>query len=312
MQISDRSVFLDNLLGAIEKAPVVVLFRHQHPDMDALGSQKGLQGWLKERYPEKKILAAGLEGEGMDEVRPEDLKEALAIITDTSNADRIDDARWAQAKTIARIDHHVRIEEIGDLDFVDVKAAASCELVALLLRDAGQHISPATAQWLLQGLMTDSQRFTIGTVRPETFEAGAYLIGQGADPVKARITLFSRPLAEKQYCGYLSAKAKQQGKFLFAISEKNAYLQYGLGYDQARSLVDALSGVAGMEVWALFTEDEDGIHYAASLRSNTISIRDLAEKYHGGGHECACGIKNLSGSDVRELIELLTERSVSQ
>ena len=41
------------LLRAIEDADNITLFRHVHPDCDALSSQNGLYCWIKLNYPEK-------------------------------------------------------------------------------------------------------------------------------------------------------------------------------------------------------------------------------------------------------------------
>ena len=87
------------------------------------------------------------------------------------------------------------------------------------------------------------------------------------------------------------------------------YEEAGLTFSQAKEKVYVLSGIDEIEIWALFTQMEDGIHYSASLRSRTIPIRDVAVEYHGGGHECASGIKNLTLDQVHEIIDILSKRS---
>ena len=49
------------ILSAIESHSMITIFRHGHPDHDALGSQFGLASWLKENYPEKQIYCLGQE-----------------------------------------------------------------------------------------------------------------------------------------------------------------------------------------------------------------------------------------------------------
>ena len=39
------------------------------------------------------------------------------------------------------------------------------------------------------------------------------------------------------------------------------------------------------------------------------NIRDIASSFNGGGHECACGIKNLTIEQVYEIIEQIAQRS---
>ncbi|EJW95187.1 DHHA1 domain protein, partial [gut metagenome] len=71
----------------------------------------------------------------------------------------MDDQRFMLAKQVARIDHHIQIEDFGALDIVEVSAAATCEIQALMFKQAGMTIGPCAAQELMQGLIADSQRF---------------------------------------------------------------------------------------------------------------------------------------------------------
>ena len=78
----------------------------------------------------------------MDVVDDEVVASSLAIVLDTSNAARIDDDRYQLAKKSIRIDHHVQVETICDEEWIDDKASATCELLALYLQEKkGQHSS---------------------------------------------------------------------------------------------------------------------------------------------------------------------------
>lgn len=180
------------LLDAIESAPIITLFRHVNPDPDAYGSQLALKEWIRYAYPDKQVYALG-QGERsdeMDEVDDQTIANSLAIVTDTANRDRVDDQRFLLAHQIARMDHHLQIEDFGPLDLVDIHASATCEIQALMFKQAGVNIGPKAAQEMLQGLMADSQRFTITTVRPQSFEAAAWLMEQQANPQQAAKFLF--------------------------------------------------------------------------------------------------------------------------
>ena len=71
-----------------------------------------------------------------------------------------------------------------DIEAIDPAATAACELIALGLNKAQIKISKKAAQLLYSGMIADSIRYTIGTVRPKTFQAAAYLIEQGADVIQ--------------------------------------------------------------------------------------------------------------------------------
>lgn len=82
------------------------------------------------------------------------------------------------------------------------------------------------------------------------------------------------------------------------------YLEFGLSYEEAKNEVNALGNIGDIQIWALFTEDCDHT-YAASIRSASVSVRELAAEYGGGGHACACGIKKIPPEKLPALIAAL-------
>ena len=71
--------------------------------------------------------------------------------------------------------------------------------------------------------------------------------------------------------------------------------------------MNTLAGIKEFWIWALFTYDQETGYYAASLRSKQISIHEVANAYHGGGHKNACGVKNLSKKDIESLLQDLKQ-----
>lgn len=301
------------LLEVIEKAPVITLFRHVNPDPDAYGSQLALKEWIQYAYPDKQVYALG-QGERMDEmdlVDDQTIANSLAIVTDTANRERVQDQRFLLAKQIARIDHHIRIEDFGALDLVDESAAATCEIQALMFKQAGLTIGAKAAQELMQGLIADSQRFSISTVRPQTFEAAAWLLEQQANLPQAVKFLFSRDYSTFEISAYIANRAVKRGSFLFSVLSQQDYLSKGVSFETAKSQVNALNNVKGVMIWAIFTQQPDGL-YSASLRSAKVPVRELAEQYGGGGHQLACGIKNLDVNQLTSLIGQLEQLAQSE
>ena len=304
------------LLTTIETFESIILFRHVFPDMDALGSQLGLYLWLKENYPQKKIYCVGKDSEiakklgySMDEIEDEVFKNALGIILDTSNAARVDDQRFSLCKHTCRIDHHVQVETFCDNEWIDPNASATCEMLALFFDHIKTTLPKKSAQLIYEGLIADNIRFSISTVRDLSFDAAKYLFLQGVDVIAAEEINFNSSLLDYQYETIVRNHARVKQHFMYAILEQKDYLDAGLSFSLAKEKVYVLSGINEIKIWALFTQMEDGIHYSASLRSKLISIRDVAIQYHGGGHECASGIKNLTIEQVHEIIDILSKRS---
>lgn len=300
---------LNKILDKIEQYDVITIFRHQYPDMDAIGSQIGLKKALQSLYPEKKIFAVGQmkkDGEPMDKVDDETIARSLGILLDTANKERVDDNRFFKAKETIRIDHHVKVEELADLEWIDERASATCELLGLLFLETGKKISPEAAQYIYEGLIADNIRFTTSNTRPESFRAGEYLVSCQADVQKANENNYGISLIDFYYETKVRSKATYKNHVLYSVMKRADYEELNMSFSQAKEKVYALANVDEVKAWALFTEKEPGI-YNASLRSKTLDIRQIALKFGGGGHQCASGIKGLSIHQVNEIIEQLVD-----
>ncbi|MDD7281422.1 DHH family phosphoesterase [Floccifex sp.] len=305
------------ILEEIQKADIITIFRHQLADSDAMGSQLGLATWIRETYPEKQVYCCGMMSpvsskfvDHLDEVSDETIASSLAILLDTSNLARVSDSRFSLAKHSIRIDHHVKIEEICDIEWIDEKASATCEMVPLLFKENDIKISARAAQYFYCGLIADNIRFSIASVRKETFEVAAYLIECGVDVLKANELNFSISLSDYQYETKVRNQSQVMNKCMYAIMEREDYQSCGQTYENAKDKVYCLSGIQEIEIWALFTKMKDSELYACSLRSKTKNVRDIASSFGGGGHVCACGIKNITIEQVHEIIDCISKRSI--
>ena len=77
----------------------------------------------------------------------------------------------------------------------------------------------------------------------------------------------------------------------------------------SRGMVNVMSGIKGIDIWANFTEDENG-KVIVEMRSTKYNINPVAVKYGGGGHKLASGatvenldvVKNII-NDLEQLLE---------
>ena len=126
------------IFNKIKEYNKIIIFRHKRPDGDAVGSTKGLQEILKLSYPEKEILLlnsdycdymAFLGGEDS----PIDAKlyaDALGIVIDTGNTDRISNQQYTLCREIIKIDHHIDRSPYGDISWVEEERSSACEMIA--------------------------------------------------------------------------------------------------------------------------------------------------------------------------------------
>ncbi len=309
----------DGLLETIESFKIITIFRHENPDCDACGSQFGLQNWIKENYPDKQVYVCGeqvcdqAEWPENDVIDEKTIENSLAIVVDCANAPRVDDQRFLKAKYVIKIDHHPNKEPFGDLLFIDDTAAAVCEILPFFFHEHEDKIfSKKTAEYLYRGLLTDSLNYTTSNTTSKTLEAGGILASKGINLSSISHDVFDNSMNGYRFTGYMIEHTKIVNKsFAYVIIPENDYRSYGFDASKARSFVGKLGNVKDFNVWAVFTEKTvDGeILYDGSLRAKQTKINDIAERFHGGGHACAAGVKNLNHENLATVLELLESRS---
>lgn len=308
------------LFELIERYDVITIYRHVSPDSDALGSQFGLKQWIQDTYPEKQVYALGKDAGSkqslypeMDEVSDDIVAASLAVILDTANGGRVDDERWSKAAYTIKVDHHIVVEHFADVEVVDDLFGATCEILAYMFELRQENLSPACAQYLYGGMIADTLRFSIATIKPRTLRTAAYLLEHGVDVKKANEDNFSTSYRLYRFENYIRNNCKLiEDHVAYIIINREDYERFGLTFNEAKEKVFVMGGVDEFEAWALFTEkerDENGNRlYNGSLRSKNKTINDIANKYRGGGHRFACGVKGLTKDTITELLSDLCAR----
>jgi phosphoesterase RecJ-like protein len=71
--------------------------------------------------------------------------------------------------------------------------------------------------------------------------------------------------------------------------------------ESASSCVSYMDSIRGSLIWIAFIENDDG-SYRVRLRSRFLPVNEIAERYHGGGHACACGATVYSKKELHALL----------
>lgn len=306
-----------NILEEIKKYSRIIIHRHSKPDGDALGSQIGLKLILKENFPEKEIFAVGdmteryafMAEEPMDEIADDYYKGSLAIILDTSAKSLISDTRYTLAERTVRIDHHIFVEKIADIELTDTSYESCCGLIAEFSKENNLKLTSAAAKVIYTGMVTDSGRFRYDSTNSRTFALASYLMEQSFSTNDIYKNLYSDD--------FKFIKLRAQFILKINFTEKNvAYIytdceeakSYGVDiFSISRGMVATMSDIKGVDIWVNFTETDDGV--LCELRSSKYNINPIAVKYGGGGHAKASGatLKNkeeaiLMLDDLNEMI----------
>ena len=303
------------ILNKIKEYDRIMLFRHVRNDGDCVGATKGMKRILQLTFPEKEIylidtdLAKYLEfmGPEDEEIPDEMYAEALGIVIDTASEARISNKKYTLCKELIKIDHHIPLENYGDLMWVEEERSSACEMIVDFydtFRDELK-IDSEGATYLYTGMVTDSGRFKYEGVTGATMRCAATLLDVGVDTE----TLFARLYLEA--FEYLKFKAHiyqrmqiTENGVAYIYIDKAMQEEFGLSLEQASACVGNLDSIRGCIAWMAFIENGDEDHsIRVRLRSRFVHINPIAEKYHGGGHACASGATVYSIEEMNALLQ---------
>lgn len=300
----------NSLYDYILKYDSIVIFRHNRPDLDALGSQIGLKNIIQDNFLNKKVYVVGdmnnftLLG-NMNEINDEIIKESLAIILDVSDKNLVSDDRFNIAKERFVVDHHhnpCNFENSGILS--NTSAAATTQIITKFALDNNLKISSFAATCLYSGMITDSGRFLYSLTK-ELFDCAGVLIASGADANYIYKSLYSESLAKKKMRTYFVNKIKVNKYGVgYLINDDDVYKKFDVDtFTISRGMVNVMADTNEIKIWANFTKDRDSDKILCEFRSKEISIVDIAKKYGGGGHLLACGCTIYSKDTIKLILK---------
>jgi phosphoesterase RecJ-like protein len=79
--------------------------------------------------------------------------------------------------------------------------------------------------------------------------------------------------------------------------------EWNLSNEEASNVISLLNSIKGSIIWLAFIENPFDEEVRVRLRSRFVTINKLAEKYGGGGHECAAGATVHSAEELQCLID---------
>ena len=303
---------ISKAFDAIKNHDVIIIHRHSNPDGDAMGSQLGLKHVLQTNFPDKKIYAVGdsagrfsfMGDSVMDEISDEFYEGALAIVLDTSAKSLISDDRYTLAEQTLRIDHHIFVEDIADIDIDDTSFESCCGLVTYLVREWGLEVDSKAAKALYTGIVTDSGRFYYDSTSPRTFDLASFLLSKGFNPAEIYSNLYvdTYENVRKRAEFVLSIKFSKNN-VAYSYSDKERVAKLGMeAQSVSRGFVNTMGDLKGVDAWVNFTECEQGV--LCEIRSKNLNINQIAVAHGGGGHLKASGA---TLKDRQEAMQVLDE-----
>jgi bifunctional oligoribonuclease and PAP phosphatase NrnA len=296
--------------AAIAAARHALVATHENPDADTLGAALGVAGIVEHHGGRATLVSTDpvppLYGflAGMDRFVSDPAEDGdydLLVVCDCGALDRLGgvlDRHRALFERLPRVlvDHHASNTDGGPRDWVDPRAAATCELVTLLAAKLGVPLAAgdgAMAAALMAGIVMDTSTFAHPNSTPRTLTVAAALVEAGAPLSEISRRLYrSKPDAQLRLFGVVLDRLEvaDGGRVIHSSLTDADLAATGTLSSQSEGLIDLLAQSETAEVAILFKE--------AGPASTRVSVRTkpggvdatvLTGAFGGGGHARAAG-----------------------
>ncbi len=315
MNLFKKNIF-NQILKKIKKADTIIIARHVGPDPDALGSSLGLKQLIIDNFPHKKVYVIGSPAAkfrfiGELDKLPENLENALLIVTDTPDHKRVDGIDPRRIKNSIKIDHHPYVETMCDLEWIDDKSTSASQMILELALKLNLKITKETGEKIYIGLIADTNRFMFSYTNAKTFALVSKLLQKtDIDITKIYNELYLRPYKEIKFQGYMSQNYQiTENKVGYLIIKDETLKEFNVDAATPGNMINSFNHINEMLVWVTATEDKDLGSYRVSIRSRGPIINEVAAIHGGGGHMYASGTRLKTEEEIVSLIKDLNEVS---
>lgn len=313
METQKNKEAFSKLAEELVKGERFVIFPHNDPDGDALGSSIGLAKALSAMNKSVIVLVdSDLKGEinikeelkFIDEEKDflsvdkswSD-KETYGIMLDCGEISRIqgrEEIFIACRKTFC-IDHHGTSEELADYNLIRPEAPATCQLVWELLENLKVHgleVTKEMAESLYVGLMTDTGGFRYSNTSAETHLIAAEMFQLGIDHYQISKNIFE---SEKLTKLKLKSEALNHAQFIcknrvgITFVTQEMVKECKADIKDTDGIVEEIRNVNTVEVACLCKEQEDGKVKVSMRAKGNVDVSQICKQFGGGGHVKAAG-----------------------
>lgn len=310
----------------------VIILGHMNPDGDAAGSVMGLAHYIKDVYPEykvlphlaltldkgpKKMVVIDHEFDPFTVPQPE-AERYMVIVCDTATRARIIGYDlFEKAEVSLLMDHHASNEGYADVSYVKISEACSENVFNALdwerweniKKSAGKEkIHPAAPDYFYLGIIHDTGGFNRADAG--IFAAASRLLALGVDHWEIMQTKQTDTLESLNKRAYLLNQAKRviNENAAYVFLDRKQSLEAGIGYEDIHPISEILRDCEDLKMGFTMYEEEENL-WRCSFRSDGrwINVNELAGVFGGGGHAAASGLRIKTEKPEQLLQEIIKE-----
>lgn len=217
---------------------------------------------------------------------------------------------------VVNIDHHPGNDHFGKINWVDITATSTSEILVSLIESLSrekQLLDADIATCLLTGITTDTASFQNTNTTPKSLTVAAQLVAAGARQQEIIQKIYkTKPLSTLKLWGVILSRVyKTQENFVYSYVEEGDFQVTGALESQTQGVIDELlKTVPDIDFALLLSEKNGGVHGSLRSTKKTVSVSKIAALFGGGGHEQAAAfqIKGVKMTDKKdEILETIKQ-----
>jgi phosphoesterase RecJ-like protein len=207
-----------------------------------------------------------------------------------------DNVEFFYKTTIINIDHQAANEEFGQINFVDLNAVATAEIIFYLLKNyKPEMISEDIATCLLAGIIQKTRNFKTANLTPRVLLTTSELITKGARREEIVDHLYrSRDMSSLKLWGKVlsNLQAEKNDELLWSKLSQTDFKETGATTENLNDIIDELiATVPSAKVILIFHENTPDKTDLLAYSLKNINILDFIREYGAAG-----GIKEARAS----------------
>jgi phosphoesterase RecJ-like protein len=304
---------LAHVVAAIRKRERFVIASHVRPDGDAVGSQMAMALALRHLGKTARVVSrdpaptAMLEFPGVHEIEIVDAVDDpgdAVIVMESGDLSRTG-VTGLDRGFVINIDHHIGNTMYGDVNWLDLSAAACGEMVFELVHALGVPLTSEIAIHVYVAILTDTGSFHYSSISPRTFDICRQCVEAGVEPpAVARAVFDSNSLGRLRLFGAVLSgmELDSTGRVATIMVDRRMAAESGGTYEDTEGLVNLPLTVKSIEA-VVFFKEIDANEWRISLRSKGhVDVNAVASEFGGGGHRNASGCSAVGPVDEVKVI----------
>lgn len=227
----------------------------------------------------------------------------LIIVLDSPDLERLGPLYESQSglfyeTPVINIDHHAGNDFFGKINWVDLTATSTSEILVALVESLSREkslLNEDVATALLTGIITDTGSFQNVNTTPKSLTVAAQLVAAGGRQQEIIRHIFkTKPLSTLKLWGRILAKVRSEEnlRFVWSKIDRTDFTETGADEAETTGIIDELlKSAPNIDFAMLIVERQDGIHGSLRAVSPGIDVAKIANIFGGGGHEAAAAFQ---------------------